>query len=183
MDFQNLDWVDGNTSIPGIYNNAYCIPKSDIATWPILPAAPATDAEEVTYDGSFSLVALKTWKKINCIADKSPVTCETQGEYRSQTFLNKGTLKTSLTTEGATAFAKKANNADMVYLVREKDSGKWRLLGNDMFNTITKPSIAIGGGPTSERGTTLEIEVTDAIPMPFYDGSIVTDEGDINPQA
>ena len=181
MDFENLDWIPGNASIPGIYQNAYAIPKTDIVTWPAVIASPASSAEAVTLAGDFVLVALKTWKKINHIDKKSLVVCEPQGEERSQTFLNKATLKTALTSEEATAFAMKANNDDLVFLVREKDSGKWRVIGNEMFSTLTKASLAIGGEPTSERGMNLEIEVTDGIPAPFYDGAIVTDDGDINP--
>jgi hypothetical protein len=179
--FGNLDWTDGQVSIPGIYRDLYYIPKGDISTWPTLPANPASEAEEVTYEGSFTLGEAKTWKKINCIDIKSPVTCEPQGEIRSQTFLNKLTVVTALNEEKATAFAKLANNTDIVYLVREKNSGQWRLIGNEMFQTNTRPMVNIGGDPTGEKGTTLEIEVTDPIPAPFYDGAIVTDDGDINP--
>jgi hypothetical protein len=88
---------------------------------------------------------------------------------------------TALTEEKATAFAKLANNTDLIYLVREKNSGQWRVIGNEMFQTNTRPMVNIGGDPTGEKGTTLEIEVTDPIPAPFYDGAIVTDDGDINP--
>jgi len=181
MDFSNLDWTPGNVSIPGIFQNAYTIPKTDITVWPAVVAEPATAAQAVTLDGNFSLKEGKTWKKINVIDKKSSVVCEPQGEERSQTFLNKGTLKTSLTTEEATLFAMKANNDDLVYIVREKDSKKYRVLGNEMFSTLTKAKMDLGGEPTSERGMTLEIEVTDGIPAPFYNGAIVTDDGDINP--
>lgn len=177
--FENLDWQDGDVSIPGIYENAYYIPKSDITGWPALVEAPVTAADEVTLVGAFALVLTKTWKKINHIDGKANVSAEAQGEIRSQTFLNKATFKTSLTTVEATAFAKAANNANLVYLVKEKNSGLWRLLGNEMFNTITKPSMMLGGEATSERGLSMEIEVTDSVPAPFYPGAIVTDEGDI----
>lgn len=181
MDFGNLDWTDGQVSIPGIAQIAYAIPKSDITAWPTMVRPATTAAELVNYVGDFSLVVSKTWKKINVIDGKSSVNCEPQGEVRSQTFLNKGALKTSLTNEEATAFATMANNADMVYLVQEKNSAKWRVLGNPMFNTLTKPSLAIGGEATSERGVSLEIEVTDSIPAPFYSGAIMADDGDANP--
>lgn len=181
MDFGNLDWTDGQVSIPGIAQIAYAIPKRDIVTWPTLSDAPASAADLVKYTGSFTLEGVKTWKKINVIDGKSPVMCEPQGELRSQTFLNKATLKTSLTSIEATAFATMANNADMVYLVQEKNSKSWRVIGNEMFNTVTKPSLAIGGEATSDRGVTLEIEVTDSIPAPFYDGAIIADDGDANP--
>ncbi len=176
---ENLDWQDGNVSIPGIYEEAYCIPKSHITAWPTLPAVAATAADACTYTGAFTLLELNTWKKINHIDGKSSVTAEVQGEPRSQTFLNKATFKTSLTTEEATAWAKYVNNSNMVFVVREKNSGKWRLLGNEMFNTLTKPSLTLGGEPTSERGLTIEIEVTDSVPIPFYPGAIMTDDGDV----
>ena len=177
--FENLDWQDGDVSIPGIYEDAYYIPKTHITGWPALPEAPATAADEVTLAGAFTLDALKTWKKINHIDGKANVSAEAQGEVRSQTFLNKATFKTSLTTVEATAFAKAANNANLVYLVKEKNSGAWRLIGNEMFNTVTKPSMALGGEATSERGLSIEVEVTDSVPAPFYPGAIMTDDGDI----
>ena len=179
--FDNLDWTDGQVSIPGIYHDLYYIPKGDITAWPAVVAAPADAPAEVTLAGDLVLAATKTFKKINCIDIKSPVVCEPQGEIRSQTFLNKLTAVTALNEEKATAFAKLANNTDLVYLVREKSSGKWRVLGNEMFQTNTKPTVNIGGDPTGEKGTTIEVEVTDPIPAPFYDGAIVTDQGDINP--
>ncbi len=179
--FENLDWQDGNVSIPGIFEEAYYIPKSHITAWPAVVASPATAIEEVTLAGTFTLDALKVWKKINHIDGKAVCTADVQGEIRSQTFLNKATFKTSLTNEDATSFAKAANNANIVYLVKEKNSGKWRVLGNVMFNTLTKPNLSLGGEATSERGLTIEVEVTDSIPLPFYTGAIVTDDGDVNP--
>ena len=179
--FENIDWQDGNVSIPGIYEEAYYIPKTHIVAFPAVIAAPATATDLVTLVGDFTLDALKVWKKINHIDGKANVSAEAQGEVRSQTFLNKATFKTSLTTEDATAFAMSANNANVVYLVKEKNSGKWRVLGNNMFNTITKPSVMLGGEATSERGLSMEVEVTDSIPLPFYTGAIMTDNGDVNP--
>jgi len=177
--FENIDWQDGDVSIPGIYEDAYYIPKTHITGWPTYSETPVTAADEVTLTGSFTLDTGKTFKKINHIDGKANVSAEAQGEVRSQTFLNKATFKTSLTTVEATAFAKAANNANLVYLVREKNSGQWRLLGNEMFNTITKPSMMLGGEATSERGLSMEIEVTDSVPVPFYTGAIMTDDGDI----
>jgi hypothetical protein len=179
LDFENLDWECGQVSIPGIALMVYAIPKCDIELWPGYLDPPVTAADEVTLKDNIDLVTGKTWKRINVIDTKSLVVCEPQGEIRSQTFLNKGTFKTALTSEEATAFAKKANNTDMVYLVQEKNSAKFRLLGNRMFNTLTKPMLDLGGEPTSERGTTFEVEVSDPIPAPFYIGGIMTDDGEV----
>lgn len=180
--YNNLDWVVGNSAVPGIRPVLYAIPKSDIAAWPSFIATPTTAAEEVTYSGGFTLVTNKTWKRINCIDIKSPVTCEPQGEPRSKTFMNKGTFVTALTNEEATAMAKSANNDDMVYIAQEK-TGKYRVLGNELFSTETKVTQNLGAAPTDEVGTIFNIEVSDLMPAPFFDHEIVTDDGIVNPQS
>jgi len=181
--FGNLDWTDGSMSVPGIYNELYYIEKSASSAWPSLPTSPASASEEVTYAGDFTLEGANVWKTINCIDIKTEVISEAQGEIRSVSSLNKLTIKTSLTNEEATAHAKLGNNTDLVYIVREKNSGKYRILGNEMFVTFTKVTLDVGSDPTGERGTTIEAECTDFMPFPFYDGAIVTADGDQNPSA
>lgn len=176
MEYGNLDWVEGGVNLPGIRPVLYYIPKAHIVAFPTM----AEDA--VVYVGNFTLVAEKKFKRINCIDVKSPVTSEGQGEIRCKSFLNKATIVTALTDETATAHAKKANNDDLVYIIQEK-TGKYRVLGNEMFSTNTTVKQNLGGAATDEKGTTIEIEVADGSPAPFYTGVIPTDDGDINPGA
>lgn len=63
QNFDNLDWTDGQHSVPGIYPDVFFIQKSKITVWPALPAVPSTAEEEVTYEGSFTLAAEASWKK------------------------------------------------------------------------------------------------------------------------
>lgn len=179
--FGNLDWTDGQSSVPGIYPNLYYIPKGSITAWPQFATTPASAAEEVTLSGDFTLANGKTWFSINCIDLKSQPTSEQQGEVRCKTYLNKLKVVVSLTNEEATAMAKLAANTDIVYIYRERDSGKYRVVGSELFMTVSKLMLDIGGAPTSEKGTTIEVEATDICPFPFYDGAIVTDDGDVNP--
>lgn len=172
--YDNLDWVEGGVNLPGIRPVLYYIPKAHLASF------PAMGADGVTYSGNFTLVDTNKFKTINCIDIKSPVSSEGQGEVRCKSFLNKATIVIALTEEKATAFAKKANNDDLVYVVQTKE-GKYRVLGNEMFSTNTTVKQNLGGAPTDEKGTTIEIEVTDASPAPFYTGEIVTDAGTVNP--
>lgn len=181
--FDNLDWTDGQKSIPGIYSEAYYIPKSKITVWPVLPAAPASASEEVTYVGDFTLAALAAWKRLNCIDVKSKPQSEPQGEIRCKSYSNKLNLVSSLTEEKATAFAKLAANTDLVWLFREKDSGKYRVVGSEMFLTETKVGMNIGDVPTGEKGITVEVISSDVAPFLFYAGAIVTDDGDVNPSS
>ena len=181
--FGNLDWTDGSMSVPGIYKILYFIEKSKITAFPTFAANPATAADEVTYIGDFTLAAQAVWKKIDCIDIKTDVVSEAQGEIRSVSSNNKMTIKTSLTNEEASAFAKLGNNTDLVYIFREKTSGKYRVCGSEMFTTFTRTSVAIGSDPTGESGQTIEVESTDFMPFPFYNGAIVTEDGDENPSS
>lgn len=183
QNFDNLDWIDGQSSVPGIFPIVCYIQKSLISKWPSLSAEPASASDEVTYQGDFTLAAEAVWKTINCIDQTSQPTAEPQGEIRCKSFNNQFTVKSSLTEEKATALAKLANNTDMVFLFRERDSKKWRVVGSEMFTTITTVSLDVGSDPTGERGITVEVAATDIIPFPFYEGEITTADGDINPSA
>ena len=177
---QSLDWCEGKVNLPGIRTNVYNIPKRDIVKWPVLPEKFVTKMGEMaTYTGNFELAENKKWQRIQVTVDKSPVTFESQGEKPSKTTLVKATFVHPGTEEDATAFCGLANNDDYVYLVQTK-RGKYRVIGNDMYQTNTNPSQALGGGPTDAMGTTLEVSVTDIMPAPFYTGKIETAEGDIN---
>ena len=187
--FGNLDWEDGQVSVPGIYPKLWYTTKNNITAWPQLAADPASAADEVTLAGDFSLaleadeVTTKVWKRVNCIDVKSQPTSEQQGEVRCKTYLNKLKVVVSLTDEEATSLAKIAANTDLVWIFQERDSGKFRVCGSEKFLTETKVTLDIGGATTSEKGTTLEIEAVDVCPFPFYDGLITDDAGEVNAAA
>lgn len=179
--FSNLDWNDGQVSVPGIYPKVFYIPKNQIDAWPQLAAAPATPEAEVLLAGDFTLKALAKWKRVNCIDLESEPVSEQQGETRCKTYANKLKLVVSLTNAEATALAKQAANTDIVWIFQERDSGKFRVCGSEKFMTITKINLAIGSSPTSKKGTTIDIEAVDVCPFPFYNGLITDDEGIVNP--
>lgn len=179
---QSLDWCEGAVNLPGIRSEVYFIPKRDIVAWPTRKNTFTTKMGEIsTLIGSFALAETKKWQKMSVLVDKSPVSSESQGTKPSKSFLNKATLVHQGVEEDATAFCALANNDDYVYLVKTKP-GKYRLIGNEMYQTDTKPSQNLGASATDEMGTTLEISVTDSIPAPFYTGEIDTIDGIINPE-
>lgn len=181
LDPNSLDWCDGQTNTPGIRSKIYVTSKQNIVKWPTL-ANPETETDPVklaTYQGNFTLAAGKYWEKIDLLSDKSPITSETQGDKPSVTTLNKATFFHPGATEKATAYARKANNADYVYLIQTR-AGDWRLIGNESYQTKTKVSQKLGDTATSEMGTTIEVEVTDIMPAPFYTGEILTEDGILN---
>ena len=178
---QSLDWCEGAVNLPGIRREVYAIAKRDIVLWPERKNTYTTDMKEIaTLVGSFKLAETKKWQKISVLVDRSPVTSDPQGTKPSKSFLNKATFVHPGVEEEAAAFCALANNDDYVYIVQTK-TGKYRVIGNEMYQTETNPSQNLGAEATSEMGTTLEVSVTDSIPAPFYIGQIDTVDGIINP--
>ncbi len=182
--YESQQWCPGQKVLPGIRGQVFFIPKRSIVSWPKLPniddlKTGDSFAELAKYKGNFILAADKKWRKMDVVMNESPINCDPQGEKPSKTFLNKGVFKMSSTGEGTTAFARMANDDDFVYIFLHKE-GKARVLGNEMFDTETKPKQEIGDAPTSKTGTTLEVEVTDICMAPYYPGKIETEDGDID---
>lgn len=178
--YESLDFCKGTTLLPGIRTRMYYIPKRDIVTWPKLPAeANANMAELAAYDGDFTLAADAKWHAIDLIDNKGKIESESQGDKPARSFVNKISVVHPETDEAATGFCRQANADDFVYLIQRRN-GKFRVLGNEMFETDTKPKQDSGEGVTGDFGTTLEIEVTDICPAPYYTGKIVTEDGTID---
>lgn len=176
--YADMPWCPGSPVLPGIRGKVLCISKKDIVSWPTLKdrKTATSMADLVTYTGNFTLASDKKWLIIDIVDNKSSVTSEAQGEQPCITNLNKGTFMYPGTNEDATGFAAQANSDDLVYIFFSKE-GKARVLGNEMWQTTTKVSQNTGSGPTDEAGTTIEVEVTDLCPAPFYPGELETSEG------
>ena len=181
--FDSLRFCAGTRVIPGIRSAVYYIAKQDILAWPTLPEptdTAATLTSLATYKGDFTLRADKKWKRIDLTTNKGNVEWETQGERPSCTFLNKLTASHPGTAAEAAGFCRIAQNADLIFLVQQRD-GRFRVLGNEMFETVVKPKGSLGEGTSTNASTDIEIEATDICPAPFYTGKIATsDDGDIS---
>ena len=181
--YESLRFCQGTRVIPGIRDRVYYIAKRDIVKWPKLPAVnggSVQTAKLATYEGDFTLASDKKWQRIDLTLNKGNVEWETQGEQPSCTFLNKLTASYPGTSAEAAAFCGLAVNDDLVYLVQQRD-GQFRVLGNEMFNTVSKPKGSTGEGTSTNGGTDIEIEATDLYPAPFYPGKIETaDDGDLS---
>ena len=178
--YSSLDFCEGQTVLPGIRKKVYFQKKSNIVKWPELPELEdgKSMAELATYSGDFTLAADKKWLVVKNMDSKSDVNCETQGEKPSVTHLNKASIVHPGTEEEAAGFCRMAAADDLVFLVQQRN-GKFRVLGSQEFETLVKPTTALGQGVTGTAGTTLEIEATDVCPAPFYPGKIETEDGDI----
>lgn len=178
--YESLNYCQGKSILPGIRQKVYVARKRDIVKWPTLPATAASAMNELaTYNGNFEMASDAKFHSIQLTLNKGQIEWESQGEKPSRTFLNKATFHHPEVDEDAAAFARQAISDDLVYVVQIRN-GKFRVLGNEMFETDTKPGGTTGEGTTGEAGTTLEVEVTDVCPAPFYTGTLVTDEGTLN---
>lgn len=178
--YDSLPFCKGKTLLPGIRSRLYYTAKSDIVTWPTLPDKATADmAELATYDGDFTLAADKFWHYIDLVDNKGKIESESQGDKPARSFVNRTSVVHPETDEAATGFCRQANADDFVYLLQTR-GGKFRVLGNEAFQTDTKPKQDSGEGVTGDFGTTIEIEVTDVCPAPFYVGKILTADGTIN---
>ena len=176
---KSLKWCEGTPELPGIKRKAYYTSKANIAQWPVLPHNDNKRLTAAQYTGSFTMMADATWKVIEFLPSKSQLTSEPQGEYPSQTQLNKLVLVHPGVGEEAAEAAAYLNNTDNVYIVEDM-KGKFRVVGSEKWETKTTISQDNGQGATGTASTTINVEATDECPAPFYEGTIVTDDGTIN---
>lgn len=176
---KSLDWCMGTPELPGIKRRIYYIAKSQIAAWPTFVRDENGRVTSSVLSGSFTLVADATWKYIVILADKSQLTSEAQGEIPSQTQLNKLVAVHPGVGAEASAAAAYLNNSDNVFVVEDM-KGKFRVVGSDRWLTKTTVAQDNGQGPTGATSTTINVEATDEVPSPFYEGTLVSEDGDID---
>ena len=176
-----MDWCEGRPVLPGIRRRIYYTHKSNIAVWPVLTKDEYGRPTVAKYTGSFKLNADTYWKRIDLLVNNSGITSEPQGEAPSQTQLNKLTAVHPGTEEEATMLSSYVNNSDCVYLVQQSN-GKYRVIGNEMYQSKSTVNQDSGQGATGTASTTLNVEVTDQIAAPFYEGEIALSADEvINP--
>lgn len=173
---KSLGWCEGTPVLPGIRRRLYYIAKSLIVKWPTLAKDANGRTTTATYEGNFTLAADAEWKHIDVLPSKSQVQSEAQGEKPSQTQLNTLTAVHPGVGDEATAAAAYMNNCDNIFLIQDM-SGKFRVVGCEMYDTDTTVAQDLGQGATGTASTTITCKATDVVPAPFYPGEIVTEDG------
>lgn len=176
---KSLAWCEGTPQYAGIRRRLYYISKSKIAKFAQLPRDEKGRATSSVLKGSFELMADQKFQYIDILPDKSQLTSEAQGETPSQTQLNKLTAVHPGVGEEAAEAAIYLNNSDNIFIVQDM-AGKYRVLGNDKWDTKTTVAQDNGQGAAGTTSTTINVEATDEVAAPFYAGTIETDEGTID---
>lgn len=177
---KSLAWCEGAPSHPGIRRRIYFCNKNLIVAYPTLVRDSLGRPVSAVLQGEFELKADAYWQFLDINIDKSTVKSDPQGERPSQTQLNKGTFLHNGVGPEATAAAAWLNNSDNVY-VYEDMLGRFRVLGNNKWATTSKVTQDQGQG-TNPASTLIEVEVTDEVAAPFYNGPLETEEGTITPE-
>ena len=173
---RSLAWCQGKPELPGVKRRIYYISKYDIVGWPSLTHDTNGRLTAAQYSGNFTLRADAKWHYIDIIPDKSQLTSEAQGEYPSQTQLNKLTAVHPGVDADASAAAAYLNNNDNVFIVEDM-RGARRVVGSEKWLTKTTVAQDLGQGASGTASTTINVEATDECPAPFYTGTIVTEDG------
>lgn len=180
--YQDLEFCKGKTVLPGLRPEIYFIPIDAIVNFPTLPDIDSKDADMgkiATYEGDFELDADAFFNKMDILTPSSSIESNGQGEKPSKTYINKLTAKYADVSAEATGFCRMAISDNLVYIVRQRD-GRFRVIGNDKFESDTNPSQNSGMNVTDASGTTLEITCTDVCPAPYYVGKLKTRDGVID---
>ena len=175
----SLIWCEGKPVYPGIRRRLYYTAKSNITKWPTLPVDEFGRPTSSVLQGSFEMAADKVFHCIDVLAEKSGITSEPQGEAPSQTQLNKLVAVHPGVDDKATMASAYFNNSDVVVLVQDMN-GKYRMLGNEKWQGKSTVNQDLGQGSTGNANTTINVEHTDLIAAPFYEGIIPTEDGNIN---
>lgn len=179
---KSLAWCQGTPEYAGVRRRIYYLAKSEIVGWPLLERdANGIRATSAKYKGDFTLKADAKWKFIDILPDKSQLTSEPQGELPSQTQLNKLVAVHPGVGAEASAAAAYLNNSDNVFIVQDMNDN-YRVVGCDKWLTKTTVNQDNGQGASGTTSTTINVEASDEVPAPFYDGEIITEDGIINPQ-
>lgn len=177
----SIHYCEGKPVPAGIRRRIWYTAKSNIAEWPALPKDELGRVTSDVLAGAFVMKADKVFYGIDVLTEKSGVTSEAQGEKPNQTQLNKLTGVLPDVDEVASMAAAYINNCDCVFIF-EDIPGKYRVIGNDAWEGKGTVAQDLGQGAAGNASTTINIEHTDYVPAPFYEGPIETDEGTINPQ-
>ena len=164
---RSLAWCQGKPQYAGMKRRLYFTARSNIVAWPELPMSAEGQPESAVYNGLFTLKADAQWLYLDILPDKSQLTSEPQGEYPSQTQLNKLVAVHPGIELDATAAAAWFNNNETVFLVEDM-SDNIRVVGHQHYPIKVTVSQDTGQGITGSANTTITVEATDVVPAPVY---------------
>ncbi|MBR2290805.1 MAG: hypothetical protein IJ868_00625 [Prevotella sp.] len=178
--YDNIGFCVGQASLPGMRPHFYMIKRADILVFP-KPLGDAADSLEdvAVIKDNFQLASDKKWKKVELIDGESEPSCDGQGAEGSKSFLNRVNLVLPGTEKKVTGLITKLNNDDVVIAYPQR-GGAIRIIGNEMFRVQFELGQNAGRQVTDSAQTTINASVSDVNAAPFYEGVLLTDDGEID---
>ena len=178
--YENVDFCVGAASLPGMRPHFYFITKADILLFPAPQGDEATKLEDfAVIKDNITLVADKKWKRVDLVEGESEPSCDGQGSEGAKSFLNRVNMVVPGTKKKVTGLIAEMNNDDIVIAYPQRD-GAIRIIGNEMFRVQLELGQNAGKSVTDAAQTTINASVTDIYPAPFYEGTLVTEDGTID---
>lgn len=175
---KSLNWCEGTPEPAGIRRKAFYISAGDVVKPPQIPVDELGRPTSATLTGDWVLDADATFKSIEFLPEKSTFTSEAQGEYPSQTQLDKLTLVHPGVGPEATAACAYINNTHCYFIFQDM-KGRWRVCGNKDYPMSNSVAQDLGQGATGTTSTTITANHTNLVAAPFFSGKIITEDGDI----
>ncbi|MDE6237823.1 MAG: hypothetical protein K2M45_08150 [Muribaculaceae bacterium] len=176
----SLSWCEGTPEPAGIRRKLYYTSFGNLADYPKLPVDDIGRPTSSILQGEFVMKGDAVFHSIEFLPEKSTFTSESQGEYPSVTQLDKLTVVHPGVGPEAVAAMAFINNSRNCFLFQDK-KGRWRMVGtpdfDDMKNTVAQD---LGQGSAGTTSTTISVEASNLVSAPFFSGSIMTDEGEVD---
>ena len=175
---KSLDWCEETPEPAGIRREGFYVSMGDVVGHPKVPVDELGRPQSAELEGDFTLAADTTFKKIHFIPERSQFTSDPQGEYPNQTQLDKLTMVLPGVGPKETAAAAYINNTRCYFLFQDM-KGRWRLVGNPDYPMKATVAQDLGQGVTGQTATTIAVEASNIVSAPFFNGTIVTEDGEI----
>lgn len=176
---KSLNWCEGTPEPAGIRRTTYYITMSAIVSAPSLPVDKLGRPTSAVLQGDLKLAADQTLKSIQFLPDKSQFSSEPQGEYPSQTQLDKLNMVCPGVGPDETAACAYINNTRCVFFFQDM-KGRWRMVGHPDYPSKNTVAQDLGQGATGTTSTTIAVEATNLVSAPFYTGKLDTEDGEVD---
>lgn len=174
MNFEALNFVEGTNNMGGIRPIGYYGFLADVATFPDVPAAPASLAENITIIDPIVMKPGKTMYAMYGTAETAGLKGEPQGERDGRSTKRTATWFIPGNNKEALGAAKAFLNRNMFFLYLEQNAN-WRLQGSPAFPAEVAPKDDTGTAVTDRKGVTFEITDNGFGPCPVFEGVIPVD--------
>ena len=177
---KSLDWCEGRPQFAGMRRRIYYTAYSNAVSLPYVPLDENKRPLGGVLTGEIVLKEGAVFYGIDIVPERSQPTSESQGEYPSQTSLDKLVAVHQGIGPEASAAGAYIHNTRNIYLFEDID-GRARLMGfEDAWPAKGTVAMDFGQGPQGTAGTTITIESTNRVPFPEYRGKIMTEDGEID---